>query len=173
MKKINSDYTIVGKIINTRGIRGEVKVFPMTPVKERFSDLDHVFVGDELDRYEIKKVSYDGKYAYLTFDRYENINLVLGLKEEFVYIEDENRIELDEDTFFISDIISCKVFDTEKQYIGELVDIMEIPANDVYVIKGENGEEYLIPAVKQFVKSIDTEGKIIVINPIEGMLDEI
>lgn len=173
MKKTNNDYTIVGRIINTRGIRGEVKVFPMTPVLERFSDLDHVFIGDELKRYEIKKVSYDGKYAFLTFDGYENINLVLNLKEKFVYIEDENRIKLDEDTYFISDLISCKVYDTEGKYIGELIDIMEIPANDVYIIEGINNEQYLVPAVKRFVKSVDISTKTIILDPIEGMLNEV
>lgn len=172
MKKIN-DFTIIGKIINTRGIRGEVKIDPMTSVIKRFSDLDYVFIGEELNKCGIEKVSYDKRFVYLKFKEFSNINEVLKFKDELIYIEDENRIKLDEDTFFISDLISCKIYDTEKNYIGELVDVMEIPANDVYVIKGLNNEEYLIPAVKKFVKNVNITDKIIIIDPIEGMLNEI
>lgn len=172
MKKIN-DYTIIGKIINTRGIRGDLKVFPMTSVIKRFSDLDYVFLGEQLDKYEIAKVSYDNKFVYLTFKGFEDINKVLKLKEQFIYIEDQNRIKLDKDTFFISDLISCKVYDTENNFIGELIDVMEVPANDVYVIRGKDNNEILIPAVKKFIKSVDVSEKIIVIDPIEGMLNEI
>lgn len=172
MKNIN-DYTIIGQIINTKGIKGELKVFPITPDMKRFSDLDHVFIGEELNKYEIAKVSYNDRFVYLTFKGFDNINKVLNFKEQMIYIEDENRIKLDENTFFISDLISCKVYDTKEIYIGELVDVLEIPANDVYVIRSENNEEYLIPAVKKFVKSVDISQKVIVIDPIEGMLNEI
>lgn len=172
MKKINN-FTIIGKIINTRGIKGELKIDPMTSVVERFSDLDYVYVGNELNKYGINKVSYDKRFVYIKFNEFNNINDVIKFKNEFLYIEDENRIELDEDTFFISDLISCKVYDTEKNYIGELVDVIENPANDVYVINNDNNKKYLIPGVKKFVKSINTIEKVIVVDPIEGMLDEI
>ena len=150
MKKIN-DFTIIGKIINTRGIKGELKVFPMTSVVERYSDLDYVFVGEELEKYEISKVSYTDRFVYIKFKEFNNINEVLKFKEKFLYVEDENRIKLDEDTFFISDLISSKVYNTEK----------------------DDGDEYLIPALKLFVKKVDVENKIIIIDPIEGMLNEI
>lgn len=172
MKKIN-DFTIIGKIINTRGIKGELKVFPMTSVVERYSDLDYVFVGEELEKYTISKVSYTDKFVYIKFKEFNNINEVLKFKEKFLYVEDENRIKLDDDTFFISDLISSKVYNMEKEYIGELVDVMENPVNDVYIVKSDDGDEYLIPALKLFVKKVDVENKIIIIDPIEGMLNEI
>ena len=169
MKKL-SDYTVIGKIINTRGIKGELKIFPMTSVINRFSKLKNVYVGENLTLYEISSVKYDNRFVYLKFKGYDNINDVIRLKESNIYIKDEDRIPLDENTFFISDLIGCKVYNMEGLYLGELKDVIENPVHDLYVIVN-NQKESLIPAISNFVKLVDIENKVIKIDPIEGLIN--
>ncbi|EFI42230.1 ribosome maturation factor RimM [Peptoniphilus sp. oral taxon 386] len=169
MKKL-SECTIIGKIINTRGIKGEVKIFPLTSSVHRFSDLITVFIGKNLEEFEVSNVSYDDRFVYLKFKNIDNINDILRFKDEFLYIDDADRIELEENTFFINDIIGCKVFDLNDNELGEIKDVIENPVNDLYLLKSETGES-LIPAVSQFVKKIDIDNKIIVIDPIEGLIN--
>lgn len=168
MKKLN-EYTIIGKIINTKGIKGELKILPLTSSVDRFSDLKTVFVGEDLENYTISKVSYDAKFAYIKFVEFNDINEVLKFKEQFLYVKDSDRIKLDEGTYFISDIIGCEVFNTDNEFLGKIEDVLENPVNDLYVLKNENGQ-YLIPAVKQFIKKVDVINKTIIIDPIEGLI---
>lgn len=166
MKKTIDDFTCIGKIINTHGLKGELKIEPYTSNIERFSDLSEVYVGNNLVKYKIKKVRY-AKFVYITFDENEDINKVLPLKTQNIYIPDDERINLDKDEFFISDLIGKKVFHLNGKYIGILNDIFEYPANDVFVVETEDKKIIQIPAVKEFVKSIDDD---IIVDLIEGMI---
>lgn len=166
MKNIKDSITCIGKIINTHGIKGEVKVEPYTFDKNRFSKLKSVFVGDDLEEFFIKKVRVND-FVFLTFTGYENINDVLYLKGSEIYIRDEDRLELKDDQYYISDLIGKEVYDTENNYIGLVKDILEYPANDIFIVEGKDKEIYQIPGVKEFIKKIDST---ITIKLIEGMI---
>lgn len=168
MKNLNN-YTVIGQIINTRGIKGELKVLPLTSRNERFNNLENVYIGDDLMHQKIRKVQVTERFVYLFFDGLNNINDVEKFKTCYIYVSDEDKIELEEGEYFISDIIGCEVYKTDGQLVGEVVDLIENPANDVYVVKGD--KEYLIPQVSEFVKDIDVKSKKIIIEPIEGMLE--
>src|SRR5690606_37503168 len=99
-------------------------------------------------------------------------NEVLPFKESYLYIDEEDKVDLPEDHFFIFDIIDCVVFDTKGDKIGTVVDVIQSASNDVYVVKDyERNKEYLIPAVKEFFINIDISNKKIIIDPIEGMIE--
>lgn len=166
MKNIKDSITCIGKIINTHGIKGELKVEPYTFDNKRFSKLKSVYVGDDLKEFLIKKVRVNN-FVYIIFEGFENINDVLNLKGLEIYIKDEDRLDLEEDQYYISDIIGKKVYDTEDNYIGILKDVLEYPANDVFIIESDDKSIYQIPAVKEFIKKIDS---IITIKLIEGMI---
>lgn len=166
MKNIKDSITCIGKIINTHGIKGEVKVEPYTFDKNRFSKLKSVFVGDDLEEFFIKKVRVND-FVFLTFTGYENINDVLYLKGSEIYIRDEDRLELKEDQYYISDLIGKEVYDTDGVFIGLVKDILEYPANDIFIVEGKDKEIYQIPGVKEFIKKIDST---ITIKLIEGMI---
>lgn len=168
MKNLNN-YTVIGQIINTRGIKGELKVLPLTSRNERFNNLENVYIGDDLIHQKVRKVQITERFVYLFFDGLNNINDVEKFKTYYIYVSDEDKIELEEGEYFISDIIGCEVYKTDGQLVGEVVDLIENPANDVYVVKGD--KEYLIPQVSEFVKDIDVKSKKIIIEPIEGMLE--
>lgn len=168
MKSLNN-YTIVGQIINTRGIKGELKLLPLSTNNNRFKKLNKVFIGEDLIPQTVKKVQITDNFVYITFEGLDNINDVERYKSCYLYVSDEDRVELEEGEYFIFDIIGCKVFDTKDNYIGEVVDLIENPANDIYVIQGE--KQYLVPQVSEFVKEIKIKEKKIIIDPIEGMID--
>lgn len=168
MKNLNN-YTVIGKIINTRGIKGELKVLPLTSKNSRFESLKNVYIGEDLILQKVKKTQLTKEFIYITFEGLENINLVEKFKSSYLYVSDEDRVELEEGEYFISDIIGCEVFNVNDEFIGEVVNLIENPANDVYVVRGK--KDYLIPQVSEFVKSIDIKSKKIIIDPIEGMID--
>lgn len=166
------DFTIVGKITNTHGIKGELKIFPITHDVERFNQLKSAYIGGKKIKVNLEKVRYHKGLAIIKFNEYSDINDVLKFKDEFIYVANEDRIKLPENHFFISDLLDCQVFDQDSNLIGILIDILKGPSNDVYVVKNmEKNKEYLIPAVKEFVTQVNTIDKKIVIDPIEGMIE--
>lgn len=166
------DHTIIGKIINTHGIKGEVKIYPLTDHIERFDDLKIAYIGESNIKVNIQNVRYHKGMVMLKFKEFNDINEVLRFKEQFLYVDDKDRIILPEDHFFIYDLVGCSVEDISGNIVGKLSDVIQGSSNDVYVIKDdEKQKEYLIPAVKQFIKKIDIESKLIIIDPIEGMIE--
>lgn len=166
------EYTIIGKIINTHGLHGEVKVFPLTNDIERFNILKKAFIGEDKKEVNISGVKYHKGIAILKFKEFNDINEILKLKDNYIYVDKDNRVVLPDNEFFIYDLVDCKVFDLENNYIGVVRDIIQGASNDVYVIINEDtSKEYLIPAVKQFIKTVDIKNKLITIDPIEGMIE--
>lgn len=163
-------YLIVGKVINTHGIKGEVKVQSLTNDLKRFNDLKSVYVGDGKELLTIEKVREHKNNIIIMFQEHNNINDVLKYKESNLYIDMEDRVELPEDHYFIFELIGLEVYDLNDKYIGEIVDVIQGPSNDVYLINSELNKEIMIPGVKEFVKSIDIERKLMKVDPIEGMI---
>lgn len=164
------EYIQVGKIVNTQGIKGELKIIPLTNEKERFEDFDRVFVGEDKEELSIDGIWYKKGFVIIKFDQYNNINDVLKYKEQFIYIDKKNAIKLPEDNYFIFDIVGLEVFDMENKYLGEVVDVLQNGGADIYVIKKED-KQYMVPAVKEFIKDINIERKCMIISPIEGLIE--
>ena len=164
------EYIVVGKIVNTHGIRGEIKIYPYTDDIERFSNLKNVFIGQEKLSVEITNVKYHKNMILLKLKEFDNINEVIKFKEELVFIHEEDKVELSKDNYFIYELIDCNVFDTDGNSLGYVKDVLQNSSNDIYVIKDKE-KEYLIPAVKQFIKEVNISEKRIVIDPIEGMIE--
>ena len=166
------EYTIVGKIINTHGIKGEVKVYPLTDEIERFSYLERAYIGDFREKVIIKTVRYHKGFPIISFEEFNDINEILHLKDEYIYIDDRDRIVLSDNQYFIFDLIDCEVFNMAKEKLGYIYDVLQSNSNDVYVVKDDlKNKEYLIPAVKEFIKHVDIDNKVIMVDPIEGMIE--
>lgn len=166
------DFTIIGKIINTHGIRGEVKIFPLTDNIDRFNLLKYAYLGERKEKVVIENVRFHKGIVILKFKEYSDINDVLSFKDQYIYVDDENRVVLPENHFFIYDLLNCQVFDTEGTKLGFIKDIMQGASNDIYIVKDDiNNKEYLIPAVKQFIVDVNITNKKIIISPIEGMIE--
>lgn len=164
------DYIQVGKIINTHGLKGDVKVLPLTDDIKRFSKLKNVYIGENKKKLEVSKVWYNKGYAMLAFKEYENINDVEKFKNEIIWIDEKDKIKLPKDSYFIHDLIGMEVYLKDESYLGKIEDVLTPGANDVYLVKNK-GKQYLIPAIKDVVKNIDIEEKKMIIDPIEGLID--
>ena len=166
-------YVLLGKIVGTHGIKGEVKIKSNSDFTDKRFQPGEIVEIARKDKapLEFKIASYrmhKGLHM-LTFEGINNINDIEYLKGETLLQErDHEEIELGEHEFYYSDIIGCTVFN-EDTPIGRVIEIFETGANDVWVVKGD--KEYLIPYIADVVKEIDVEGRRIQITPMEGLLD--
>lgn len=169
-------YLEIGKIVNTRGIKGEIKVVPLTDDPKRYKQLKWVYIdkNGELARYNIQKVSFLTSFVRIKFWEVNDISEAEKLKGFFIKVDREHAVRLPEHAYFICDIIHCSVFTEDDEKIGQVIDVIRTGSNDVYVARNEdkNGKDILIPALKSVVKNVEVEsGKIIVKLP-EGLIDD-
>jgi len=166
------DYIQIGKIINTHGIKGELKIYPLTDDMYRFNHLKSAFIGEEKIEVNVENVKYHKGFPILKFKEFHDIDQVLKYKEAFLYVDMDGKVDLPEDHYFIFDIINCEVYDADNNLIGTVIDVMQSAGNDIYIVKDINNQkEYMIPAIKEFFVLIDIDNKKIVIDPIEGMIE--
>lgn len=166
------EFLKIGKIVNTMGIKGEVKVIPLTNDIDRFYDLEWVYIlkKDKREKINIENVRFHKNFVLIKFEGIDDMTAAEKLKEDYIQVDREHAIKLEENEFFICDLIGCKVLTTAGEELGEVNDVFPTGANDVYVVKSKNGRELLIPAIKQVIKSINVYDKKIIVELIEGML---
>lgn len=160
----------IGKIVNTYGIKGALKVIPLTNSSERYFDLEWAFVGnenDKLKKYTFENVKLNKGIVIVKFKEISNINEAEHLKNSFIKVDRENAVKLPEDAFFVCDLIGCHVIDeSTDESLGVIKDIIETGSNDVYIVKNNDSSEILIPALKSVVRKVSLEqGKIWVLLP--------
>ena len=167
------DLVRVGVIANTHGIRGEVKVFPTTDEKERFKDLKKVILdmGKEQKVLEIQSVRFFKNLVILKFKGIDNINDIEMYKGKDLLVTREDAVPLEEGEYFIADLLDLDVYSDEDEKIGVLYDVMQTGANDVYVVKTEEGKEILLPAIDECILDIDLEESRMTVHIMEGLLD--
>ena len=167
------DLLQVGVITSTHGVRGEVKIFPTTDDPARFKKLKKVIldIGKENLELEIAGVKFFKNMVILKFKEFDNINDVEKYRQKKLFVTRENAVKLKKDEYFIADLIGLTVWTDEGEELGELTDVLQTGANDVYAIRMLDGEEVLIPAIKDCVKEVDVEGGKMTVHLLPGLLD--
>lgn len=157
-------YIEAGRIVNTHGVAGEVKIEVWLDSPQFLKSFKRCFI----DRREVKLLSARVHKGFLIvkLEGVEDVNAAMALKGRTVFI-DRDDARLPKGAFFLQDIIGASVVDESGSEIGKLADVMETPASNVYVVKGER--EHLIPAVPEFILSTDADNGIITVHLIEGM----
>ena len=157
-------YIEAGRIVNTHGVAGEVKIEVWLDSPQFLKSFKRCFI----DRREVKLLSARVHKGFLIvkLEGVEDVNAAMALKGRTVFI-DRADARLPKGAFFLQDIIGAAVVDESGSEIGKLVDVMETPASNVYVVKGER--EHLIPVVPEFILSTDADNGIITVHLIEGM----
>ena len=161
----------VGIISSTHGIGGEVKVYPTTDDVKRFRKLKQVILdtGREELTLEIERVRFFKQMVILKFREFQNINEVERFRGKSLYVTRENAVKLQKDEYFIADMIGMKVVSKEGEELGELTDVLQTGANDVYVVKKEGAPELLLPAIKDCVRQVDMEAGILTVYLMPGL----
>lgn len=167
MKK---QYLEAGKIINTHGIRGEVKIMPYTDTAELLSEFDRLFMGKNHDEVTIEHSRVFKNMVIAKIEGVDTPEDAQKLRNKLLYMHRDD-LELDENTYFIQDLIGIEVSDADSGFLyGKIIDVMQTGANDVYVIKGDD-REYLIPAIPEVIISTDIDENIMTIRPLEGLFE--
>lgn len=163
----------VGVITTTHGIRGEVKVFPTTDDPKRFLDLKNVILDDgktTLDL-EIQNVKFFKNLVILKFKGIDSINDIEKYKKAGLYVTREDAVELEEDEYFIADLIGMDVISDEGEQLGTISDVLQTGANDVYVISSKGQKDLLLPAIHECVLDVNVEERTMKVHLMPGLRD--
>ena len=162
----------VGVISSTHGIRGEVKVFPTTDDAARFKGLKQVILdtGKEHIPMEIQGVKFFKQFVIVKFKGIDNINDIEKYKGRDLWIPREEAQELDEDEYYIADLLGMKVLLEDGSEFGTLKNVMETGANDVYIVDSVEHGEVLLPAIKECILDVDIETNTMTVHLMKGLL---
>ncbi len=162
----------IGQIVNTFGVKGMVKIVPYTDDIKRFDNLKEIYIvrKNKKDKYEIEEVKYHKNMVLVKLKGIDTMNDAELLKQSMVQIERKDAIDLDEDTYFIVDLIGLKVVTDDNIELGNIVDIYNTGSNDIYVVKDELGKQVLLPAIADVILNIDMENKVITVHLIKGLV---
>ena len=170
IEKILKDMVPIGVIGKVHGLSGEVRFFPLTNVPEIIENLDEVFLySEKKDRgffLKIESMRIGPKSLLVKFEEFddrESSRILEGFK---VYIKREELPDLEEDEYYFEEIYDCEVYEEGKD-IGKVVDIIETGSNWVLVVKNEEGEEKLVPMIRDYVEDVDVEDKVIRVRKME------
>ncbi|MCD8369351.1 MAG: ribosome maturation factor RimM [Clostridiales bacterium] len=170
---MTDDTLRVGVISSTHGVRGEVKVFPTTDDANRFKQLKTVILDTGRERMEltIEGVKFFKNMVILKFKEFDNINEIGKYRGKDLLIRRDQAVPLGPDENFIVDLIGLRVVTDEGEDFGTMKDVLQTGANDVYVIDGKDGKEYLFPAIPSCILKVDLDAQTMTVHILDGLLD--
>lgn len=167
------DFVAVGKISGPVGLRGEVKVIPLTDTLERFELLRKVWIGPDAarrDEFVVEDVRFAGLHVVVKFGGIDDRSSAERLKDSLVLISRADVVRPAEGSYFIDDVLGMEVVTEEGKRVGVVREVLRLPSNDLWQV--ESGQRYIsIPAVKEFIRKVDLRTRTVVIHEIEGLLD--
>ena len=158
-------YLAVGEVLKPQGIRGEIKVKPLTNDPMRFEDASVLYLEDKgaYTPLQARFVRFDGSAVYLLLEGISDRNAAEALRGRLLYVDRAHAVELDEDEYFIVDLIGLEGVDSEGRSLGTLTEVMQPGGNDVYVIKTSRGE-MLLPALKHVIPTVDVKNGLVTVD---------
>jgi 16S rRNA processing protein RimM len=173
MANLPTGMFVVGKILKPQGLKGEVKIDIITSFPAHFAKLDCLFIEKDKkwQTYSIDSVRLSNRFVFIKFSNINSVDEAVALRNKLLYISKNELTDLSENEFYIHDLIGMKVYDKQETLLGEIIDVETYSSNDVYILKTLNGDERLIPAIKDVVLKVDAKQKIMLIHVMEGLLD--
>lgn len=167
------DLLEVGKIVNTHGLRGEVKVVPWTDYPEVFEDIETVYIKKKSDfeRLDIAGTKYQKNNLIIRFAQLKDINEAEKYKNRVLYAERASLGELPEGVYYIADLIGLDVVKEDREKVGVISDVFNTGSNDIYEVKREGQKNLLLPVIDDVVLNIDIENKKVTVRMMEGLED--
>lgn len=170
MKK---DFLEVGEIVGTHGVRGEMRVNPWCDTPSFLKKFKKLYLDEKGEKsLDIKSARDHGNVALIVADGIDTVEKAQAMRGKVLYIKRDDA-KLQKGHYFIAELIDCTVYDAddETKVYGIITDVSETGANDVWYIT-KDGKEYLIPAIKDVVISVDVEEGIVKIRPLKGIFDD-
>jgi 16S rRNA processing protein RimM len=164
---------LVGEIVGTFGIRGQVKVLPLTDFPERFQRTKTVYVGDEHTPMTVSGAQQHKNVIVLSLDAIDTADAAEKLRGKAVSIPESELTPLPPDQFYLHDVVGLRVEHVNGQPLGVITDVITSGGNDIFVVRDQvTGRESLLPVVKAFIKEIDIPRGLVRVEPIPGLFDE-
>jgi len=167
-------FIAIGKILTTHGHKGELKVQPLTDFPERFQTGEEVWLDRDgrLSKHEIETVRYHRQWIILRLSGVEDMSAAEELRGVLIKVPEDRVYPLPEGHYYIFQLVGLPVLTEEGDFLGILKEILPTGSNDVYrVCHPETGREILLPAIKDCIKSIDLEGRRILVKLLPGLID--
>ncbi|MHC1750439.1 MAG: ribosome maturation factor RimM [Cellulosilyticaceae bacterium] len=167
---MNEMFTI-GRIVNTHGVKGELRILPTTDDVKRFGKLKKVYiVRKDMKEYEIETIRYHKNFVLIKFKGIETMDEAELFKNSLIKINREDGLPLAQDEYYIGDLYDMQVITEEGRILGLITDIIYTGSNDVYVVQEPTTKkEILIPAIKQCIKNVDVAKKQMLVELLEGL----
>ena len=161
----------IGRIVNAHGIRGEVRVQPWADSPDFLCQFKTLYVDSSHWPIQVERARVHKNMVILKFDGVDTMNEVEGWRQKDLLITRDQAVPLQEDEFFITDLIGLTVVTDEGDTLGTLTDVMETGANDVYCVKTPEGKELLLPAIHDCILDVDLDKEEMLVHVLPGLLD--
>lgn len=166
----------VGLIVGAHGLQGEMKIEPHTDYEDRFAVGNTLLLGEDLLAVQIRTSRSHKGFQLIRIDGVDSRTDVDLLRGQWLFIRESDATSLEEDVYWIHDIVGLSVIDTEGRALGTVRNILQTGANDVYIIEPANninkGREILLPAIAEVVQKVDLDARTITVELFPGLLDE-
>lgn len=166
------EYFEIGQIVNTSGLKGVIKVKPFTDDITKFNNLKTIYISikKELKEFKIEQVRFNKNMVFLKLEGIDRVEEAESYRNLYLKIKRDRNEKLEENSYYIVDIIGSKVYTDFGEELGEIVDIFSTGSNDVYVVKDNLGKQILLPAIKDVIKNVDIQNKIVTVHLLEGLI---
>lgn len=161
---------LIGKIVNIHGIKGEVKIYPYTDDIENLAKTKVIYLDKELkNKYDIS-CRIQKNMLLVKIKGVDTPEQAESLREKEVYVPRESLKELEEDTYYIEDLLGFEIVDMNENHIGTLKYIFNTGANDVYEVETKEHGNIYLPAIKRVIKKVDIKNSKIYVEIMEGLV---
>ncbi len=163
-------FLVIGQVGKPHGVRGAVRVVPHTDMPERYTWLEEIYVGEvQPQPVPVEYVRFHKNWVLLKLEGYDSRNEVEILRGQLLQVREDQAIPLEENEYFLFELIGLRVNSDDGEYLGELVQVIETGANNVFVLKGSRGE-ILIPDTADVMQEIDFEKRQMTVHLLPGLL---
>lgn len=159
----------IGQIVNTRGLKGEVKIMPWCDDPSVFEELDFILIDNR--EYGIEYVKYHKNFVILKLDGIDSIDEAEKYKNKTMFVYRDMLGELPEGTYYICDLLGCCVKTVNGEILGEIDDVIKTGSNDVYSVRNDGGKQVLIPVIDDVIREINIDEKYVIIELLKGLID--
>ena len=162
-----------GVIAKVFGVKGELKLHSYSRSADEFRALGRVLVGKNEAHavaLEIEQVVLRGRDIYIKFRNIGDRNASARLIGHFLFVEEADRKSLSSGEYFVDDIVGLEVRDSAGNRLGTVQDVLSYPAHDVYLVRS-GGTDIMVPAVREIIRTIDLAGRVMIVDPPEGMFE--
>lgn len=162
----------IGQIVNVHGIKGEVKVYPYTDDIVSLSKKKYVYLDESIEsKININLCRIQKNMLLVKFEKIDTVEEAEKLRNKYIYVLKEELDSLEEDNYYVDDLISMQVVDIKNnKAIGTITYVFNTGANDIYEVLLEDGKKAYLPAIKQVVKKVDVDEKKMYVELMKGLI---